>query len=885
MSAKKRSTARPERTKSGTPVVGQEPLSFIPEKFRTLGWIALILLSLLVFFGGPITGGEYMGADDNVSWESYRTYLQQVDEAGESPQWMPYMFSGMPGVAAYMVTGDRSWDLSMEILEGAQAIFSIVNPDIMRVLFYYLILGIGVYALMRWRGVRRSVAFFSAFATIFSTWIIVWIMIGHNTKPMVLAFLPWVILFAGLLMERWSLLWAGLLILAVHFLFESAHPQTALYGAFTVAIWWITELIFAFRDSHKSRLPGVIRAGLVGVAAAIFAVGMGWDRVSVAAFDYNDYSTRGVDPLVEEYSPTQDPYEYATAWSYDVDETFTYVVPTYFGFGSLEMTVPGRPEQPYPTYWGNDLAPFTDAGHYMGIIVLILALYGFWRFRSSPFALGIGISGLLGLFLSWGGNFSLIYDLFYNVVPLFGKFRAPSQSLVMLEFAGPILAGFGLSAILNQSTRPAEENRSIAKNFLMLAGGAIIFGLIVFALQGSWTSAMSSDPGLMGTYQGQVPEVIAQEAFAIMRTDWLFSAFFAALFAFLAWRFLRGELKGTILIVAVILLTAIDLFRIDARAMHKNEPKEQLFSVFNETSADAYLKGVEGTFRIADVTRHPSYPAYHLHQHIGGYSAAKMRRYQDLMDATAQGSTSMPGPGLAWDLLNTRYLISAQPAAATDRLVHEGAGVNVYERPTAMPRAWFTGRVEVKDDREILSMIAADGFDPREVAFVSEDMGVEIADRSARGTPEVADPVNQEEDDGETADGEIAESPAASYGEAEVTRWEPHFVGIKTTTTDTRLLVVSEMYYPPGWKAYLDGEPVETIRTNYLLRGIVVPAGEHTVEFRYESESHDTGVMLSLILNIVVLGMIAVGGFLEYRRRTSASADDESPETRDEDAA
>ncbi len=863
MASKQRSGSQRSRTSNststagGTPVVGNEPLSFVPSKFRTLGWIALILLSLLVFFGGPITRGEYMGADDNVSWESYRTYLQQVDDAGESPQWMPYMFSGMPGVAAYMVTGDRSWDISMKVLEGVQSIFSVGNPDIMRVLFYYLILGIGVYALMRWRGVRRSIAFFSAFATIFSTWIIVWIMIGHNTKPMVLAFLPWIILFAGLLIDRWSLLWAGLLILSVHFLFESAHPQTALYGAFTVGAWLLTELVYAMKQENKHRLPGVLRAGVIGIVAALFAVGMGWDRVSVS-LEYNDYSTRGADPLLEEFSPTQDPYDYATAWSYDVDETFTYVVPTYFGFGSLELAVPGRPEQPYPTYWGNELAPFTDAGHYMGIIVLILALYGLWRFRGSPFAVGLGIAGLLGLVLSWGGNFSLLYDLFYNVVPLFGKFRAPSQSLVMLEFVGPILAGLGLTALVDQATRPAEENRKLSKNFLYLSGGAVVFGLLVFALQGTWTSAMASDPGLMGTYQGAVPDVITEGAFSIMRTDWLLSALLAGLFGFLAWRYLLGRMKGTILIIAVIAMTAIDLFRIDARAMHKNEPKEQLFSVFNETSADLFLKQQEGTFRIADRTRHPSYPAFHLHQHIGGYSAAKMRRYQDLMDATAQGSTSMPGPGLAWDLLNTRYLISPQPVAPTDRLVHEGAGGNVYERPTAMPRAWFPARVEVKDDREILQMISKNAFDPAEVAFVPDALGVDLNAVIAKTT---------QEGGGMPEEGSAADTVLQETATAEVTSWAPHALSIKTSTKDDRLLVISEIYYPPGWKAYLDGNPVETIRTDYLLRGVIVPAGEHLVEFRYESESHDTGVMISLILNIFLLGMIALGGFYEYRRR------------------
>lgn len=868
-SDRRRTTAT---TQPGGPVVGNDLLSFVPEKFRSAAWLGLLLLTLVVFFGGPIFSGEYMGSDDNVSWESYRPYLEDMSEKGESPQWMPYIFSGMPGVAAYMVTGDRSWDISMTVLRTVQDVFSVFNPDIMRVLFYYFLLGAGVYALMRWRGVRRSIAFFSAFATIFSTWIIVWIMIGHNTKPMVLAFLPWVILFAGLLMERWSLLWAGLLILAVHYLFESAHPQTALYGAFVVAIWYLAELIAALKRENRYRLPGVVRAGLIGLAAAIFAVGMGWDRVAVSAFDYNEYSTRGADPLVEDYSQSQDPYAYATAWSYDVDETFTYVVPSYFGFGTLELEVAGQPEQPYPTYWGNDLAPFTDAGHYMGIIVLILALYGLWRFRTSPFALGLGAAGLLGLLLSYGGNFPILYDLFYNVVPLFGQFRAPSQSLVMLEFVGPILAGLGLTALIEQSKRPASEARDLSKKFMYLAIGGAVFGLVVFAIGDAWASSMSSDPGLARAYQGNVPEPIAQAALSVMRTDWLLSALFAGLFGVLAWRFLQGKLKGSVLILAVIGLSLIDLWRVDARAMQKNEPREEAFAVFNKTQADLFLAQDTSVYRIADLTRHPSHPAYFRHQHIGGYSAAKMRRYQDLMDATAQGSTSMPGPGLAWDLLNTKYVISGQPVESTNQLVMEGPQGNVYLRPTAMPRAWFVDRVEVMEDRAVMDRIRDNGFNPREVAFVPEELDADLAVIS---TPEPFTPeVDAADTTGRTdsVEGGGATATGGDDGNVEVLSWEPHKLEIRTRAEGNRFLVVSEIYYPPGWHAYIDGRGVETIRANYLLRGVVVPAGEHTVTFVYRSDNHEVGVIMSLALNIMMIGIIIAGIFLE-RRRSQREAD------------
>lgn len=857
---------------------GNELLGFIPEKFRSLAWCVLLLLSLLIFFGGPILNNEYFNAQDNISWESYRPYLEMMDEKGESPQWMPYIFSGMPGVAAYMVTGSRSWDLSMTALHVVQDIFSVINPEVMRVLFYYFLLGLGVFFLMRWRGIRRSISFFSAFAVMFSTWIIVWIMIGHNTKPMVLAFLPWTILFLGQLIERWSLLRAALLILAVHFLFESAHPQTAFYGALLVAIWMITELVASLVGKDRERLRGVVRASLVGVAAACLTVAMGWDRMSVATSDYNDYSTRGADPLLTQYATTQDPYDYATGWSFDLDETFTYIVPTYFGFGKMELdAIPQAEGQALPTYWGNAKMPFTDAGHYMGIIVLILSIYGVVRYRRSPFVLGLAIAGFVGWLLSLGGNVPILYDIFYNIVPKFSQFRAPSQSLVILEFVGPILAGFGLSALLSYAKERVGESTANYFKYGAIAAGA--FMLIVFIMKSMYVGAMSADPGIARAFQDSAT-VVAEAMYGVMRTDWIISSLLAAAFCLLAWAFLKGKIKGSILIASVIALTILDLWRVDAKAMHENVPHEQAFSVFAETDADLFLKKDTSVYRIANVaTGHPNYPARHLHQHIGGYSAAKMRRYQDLMDATAQGSTSYPGPGVAWDILNTKYLVAPQPMEENNREVLKSAGGNVYLRTSAMPRAWFVDRVEVLEDSVVLDRIKTNAFDPRTVAYVPEKLETTIEpirDREPVKSGDSVTPVTPRSGDSlAPADSTIdTTAPPRAAGDepyddkrVRVTKWEPHHIEIAADATGSNFLVVSEMFYPVAWHAFIDGKPVETIRANYLLRGIIVPPGEHTITFEYKSENHETGKTISLIVNLIVLALLAAGIFLEMKRR------------------
>lgn len=886
-SGKPRQTSTRTRTAPANTAPEKELLAFIPEKFRSASWIVLLLLTLVIFFSGVIFGGEYFASNDNISWESYRPYLNQMADQGESPQWMPYIFSGMPGIAAYMVTGERTWDISMWMLNTAGSVFSFVNSDVMRVLFYYFLLGIGVFALMRHKKISRPVAFFSAFGVLFSTWIIVWIMIGHNTKPMTLAFVPWAILFLDKLIDRWSVLYAGLLILAVHFVLESAHPQTAFYGAAAIGIWLLTELIGSSTKNGGNRRKGVFRAAAIGLVAAGLAFGMGMDRF-LAVQEYNPYSTRGASSIIDTVSNAADAkaqYEYTTNWSFDVDETFTYVVPAYFGFGELELDVQGLPQEPVPTYWGN--MPFTDAAHYMGIAVLILGLFGLWRFRRNMFVLGLGLAGFFGLIISYGKNFPLVYDILYNILPLFDKFRAPSQSLVILEFVFPILAGFGLQALIDAKKKGGQEVTDLSKKFLYGGIASGVFLLIGAGASGifksSYISAVTSS-SLANVFGPQGIPLIAEELFSVMMTDWIVAGLFAALFCLTAWAYLQRKMSTALMQTVVIALLLFDLWRIDYRPMTKNQPKDQAFAVFNTTDVDTFLKQDTTQYRIADVRQggqyHPSYPAYHLHQHIGGYSAAKVRVYQDLMDVTANGSTSMPGPGLAWDILNTRYVLASQPSVDGMEQVfasQQNAGF-VFRNPRAMPRAWFVDRVEVADGLEILTKIKNNAFNPWEVAWLLEPL-----ETSIDPVPGTAQPAAED-----TGDDSTTAPPVEDFGphadRVQVTQWSPHEITIQADAAGTNFLVVSEIVYPPGWHATIDGNPTDIIQANYLLRGIVVPQGKHEIRFEYRDEGFETGKMVSLILNILMFALIGGGIFLERRNRKDTATTEEE-ENKDEETA
>ena len=290
-SSTRRGTTRTQTRKEFGPK--RSPLGTVPTRYLPWIFIGLILLSLLIFFGGVIFSDKIFAAGDFVSWESFRPYLNMMDKKGEPPLWIPYIFSGMPAFASYLVTGDRWWDLTMKIIYSAEHIFGFINYPVMRVVFHYFIYGVGMYLLMRTRKAARSTSAFVAIAAIFSTWIIIYIMIGHNTKILTLMSFPYIFLCLEKLIKRWSFLYAGLLIVAVHVLWEAAQLNTAFYGACAVGIYLLIELIGA--AATKKNVMGVVRAGLLVVVAAAFTYGMGLDRI-LAVQEYLPYSTRGAQP-------------------------------------------------------------------------------------------------------------------------------------------------------------------------------------------------------------------------------------------------------------------------------------------------------------------------------------------------------------------------------------------------------------------------------------------------------------------------------------------------------------------------------------------------------------------------------------------------------------
>lgn len=887
--ARRSAAARSTRTASEIGPKGS-PLSGVDTKYHSPIFIGAILLSLIVFFGGVIFSGDMFVSVDFLSWESFRPYLAQVDAKGELPMWIPYIFSGMPGFGALLVTGDRWWDLTMKGIYSAEHIFGVVNYPVMRVVMHYFIYGLGMYLLMRMKKAARSTAFFVALAAMFSTWIIIYIMIGHNTKIMVLMTFPYIFLCLEKLIDRWSLLYAGLLILAVHVMWEAAHMQTAFYGACAVGIYLVFEIIAALvsKDRTGPSIIGVLRAALLVVIAAGFTYLMGMDRNQAVA-EYVPYSTRGAGAIASAAGADGEAdghgYEYSTQWSFSPEEMITFVVPAYFGWGKLEYTGPETNNVPQRvgTYWGQ--MPFTDAAHYMGIAVLILGLFGAWVNRRHRFVQAMTVVGVFGLVLSFGSNFSVLYDLFYNLVPRFSSFRAPSQSLILLEFAFPILAGFGIESLL--AMRRAGDNPQASKSVFY---GLVAFG--AFALLGIVGTSMMKEGYLQSLREspatGQYPATIHEFIFNTMASDWLIVGLLGVATMALMYYYLKGRVSPTLLKMALLAILVADLWRVDYRSM-ETQPKEVIEQTHGETDIDRFIKQDKEPHRVLDLykitgPRVPNSPAYQFHEHIAGYHAAKLRSYQDFLDFTdgtepGDSNGTIPTVQLAWDLLNTKYIVFNQPMAEGLRPVFQSqqTGQTVWQNDRALPRAWFVNRIEKAEPRQILEKIRDGAFDPRDVAYVAEVPATAIAPIGyiAAAQPALSDSADT------SAAPTVGGSPGG--GSVKVTRHEAHHIEMDVTATGNNFLVVSEIHYPPGWRAMIDGKPADIIQTNYILRGLVIPAGRHKVEMHYALDSVDTGKWISLALNLVAIGMVIGGAVTERRRPDEADPRHEAPVIAEDD--
>lgn len=803
-------------------------------KFFQKNWVIILILFVLIFiFFGPGIFGNGFNASDSVASISFREYLKQAKQDGSFPLWIPYIFSGMPSFAALLVTGERIWDFTSKIYFGFIEQFqNLFGNDEARVAIHYVIFAIGMYFLMREKKHNELVSLFTSLAAVFSTGAVVWIMIGHNTKPVVFSMYPWIFFFMEKLIKKFSLLYAVLTVIAVHIMLEATHVQMIFYGVLAFGIYLIYELISRFIS--KNEPLSVLRPGIILALAFGFSFLLSADRY-LSIQEYTPYSTRGSGALEKTESSKQtkdggNDYDYATQWSFSPGETFTFLIPNYYGFGKLSYSGPetGGKEMKIPTYWGQK--PFEDAAPYMGIFIFFFAILGAIANRKDVFVQALIFISIFAWILSFGYTLPVLYNFFYYNVPMFNKFRAPSMALVLVNFAFPILAGYGLNSLINWNKEQSQQGKKTTQIFLYISLAFLVLGFAFTTMfKDAYYQAMASSQSL------RLPENFRDFIWSNMINDWYINGFILVIAFYLSYLFVSRKIKFAYFIYPLFILLIFDLWRVGYRPMDIPEEKLSL-QVFPKDDAFDYVKKDKEIFRVADfASASPNVSAHYLLQNVNGYHSAKLRVYQDMLDFTSQGNTSNVMSPFMWNLLNVKYILAKEDMKVPPIYTSQRTGTRVYYNASYLPRAFFVDSSEIKTPKEILTSLKNADFDPKKVVFFEKDEKLKFE------KPNENNFVN-------------------------IRQYKNEYISMDVNATGSNLLVLSEIYYP-DWKAYLDGKEIEIYKADYILRAVLIPNGKHKLELKFESKPFNTGKNLSLAANILLTVLLVLSLFYQWKNR------------------
>ena len=775
-------------------------------------FIASGLMAILIcmLFYNVIFQGEIFGSPDTISPKSSSIALNNaMDKTGEFPLWQPWIFSGMPTAEAFTFISKLYFPsivFSMTFIKGLFA-----------QLLHLLFAGIGGFILLRSLKISVLPSFLGSMAFMMTPFMITMVVFGHGSQMMTAAYIPWIMWMNIKIMEKPSLGYVGLLAILMGFQLQRAHAQIAYYTWMLVGAYILYQFIINIKIPEKRKVALTSLGCFSG--AALLAIGIAL-LIYLPSIEYTPFSVRGGGA-----SGGAD-YSYATSWSFHPKEMLTFFLPSAFGFGGQ-------------TYWG--FMPFTDYPNYMGIIILLLAVYGLATKRNhlTWFLLGTSI---LALFISFGKHFSLIYDLFFDIFPYFSKFRVPTMILILLQFNVAVLAAMGLDALV-------ALKEKIIPRWFWIASGAIGLWLLILvmgsgmlesSLQNSFTQPRTRDPNAIRAINNLRLDIWTKDAWFLVL--WVGCGLGAV------WMWINRKINKNTFLAAITVVAIIDVGVVDWRIIHPDRKSGRSASTMSLKTVDRYfeadpvinfLQKQNGDFRIYPVGNlfgESRFKAFGL-ESVGGYHPAKLNITNEFIQKT-KNISSFP----LMKMLNVHYLISSQaiPIPEVDEVfkgkMRSGRGVisvSVYEFKDKLPRAWFVETVEAKADAQLWRMINEANFKPEEIAYIKSDI-----------------------------DGE------GNYSKGIITSIERtiHRIKINVTCEESGFLVVSEVHYPLRWKCTIDGQTVETIETNKLIRGIIIPKGEHTVEFVYDRSSFNKGTMISGFSFVIALGLIGVGVYNKRRR-------------------
>ncbi|MBT3684185.1 MAG: YfhO family protein [Cryomorphaceae bacterium] len=769
----------------------------------------------LIFYSPLLEGKKLYQSDINQYEGMSREITDNRDNFSDEIYWIDNAFGGMP-------TFQLGAKFAYDILAPIHMMFRFI-PRPAHTLFLYLLT---MYILLMVLKIPWRIAVLGSIAFAFSTYLLIILQVGHNTKALAISYIPLVI--AGLLLLKQHKLLPGFLVslVAISLQIRANHYQMTYYMLILLGIYFIVYLVDSYR---KNDVKDFITYMSLFVLAGILSLGLNAPNI-LSTYDYSKYSTRSQSELklnpdgTEKEISTGLDYDYITQYSYGIFESLNLIAPRIQGGASsedvgedsdlyeflIDNNVPKPQAESFiksvPTYWGSQ--PILEAPAYIGASIAFLFILSLFVVKG-PFKWWLLISFILSLLLSWGKNFPLLTNLFIDYVPFYNKFRAVSSIQVILEFAVPLLAVIGLNKFLADA-----DLKNIRRSFAIFSVPLII----LFLFSGSLSFVGLYDNYYSNGYGQEIFNQIIEERKNIFNKDVLRALLIGGII-FLTLRFSKSIGRNfTFLIVSIIVF--IDLYSVNSRYIDKDLFIDKSINTYQLSEIDNEILLDTLDYRVFNLsTGLSNASSSYYHNSLNGYHAAKLRRFQEYYDyLTFHDNEKL------FNSLNVKYLIGKDDQDQ-DQL---------YVNPDALGNAWAVDSLLVLDN-------------PDELLNKLKDTNIsKIALGLKNSIPKDLPKIFNSKD--------LIEIEKVKNSSSHLT--------YNYNALSDQLIVFSEIYYPSGWEVFVDGEKSNFFDVNYLLRGMLIPKGKHKIEFYFSPKIVNTGINIRIITIIITFSLIA---YMLYR--------------------
>jgi len=705
-----------------------------------------------------------------------KNYL--VNNNNIMPQWFPNLFSGMPSYGGFIYAP----------ADPIRKIFDFFNFNIgLRYWFYFIVAGIGMFYYLRTLNISKNISLFGSLCFSISPYLFGLIYAGHPAKLYAITFIPLLIMFSQKIINSRKIKYVLLLVLFTSFQLWTKHVQIVYYTWMLITfnwVWYLISSIYFKKNQLKDHFHSLT---LLFVTVLISVITVSNPYYSIYEFQKESTRSSIESSSIKSENETQNKWNYTTQWSFHPKESISFIYPYFYGL------------QNFPTrdvnslaYWG--MMPFTQSTHYMGFIVIFLTIIGFFVNKLSSFYWSMIISSILILIIGFGKFFPILFWPLYKFAPLFNSFRVPSMIYILLPFTFSVLACFGLSGLIEEIKK---NNNKLSKNIIYPI--ILFFFLTIFLFLFGRFIIDFLKIGDEIKFNEDLLKQIKITRINLFQKGLLIALIQSILSFGVIWLVNKKYIKIKFLTPIFILILIFD-FMIINNEFRNLKTSSAISFQYRPTKEVQFLKENLGYYRIFPIEQFNSnWYSYFNIPSIGGYRPVKLKYYQDLIDSQAFSNPNIQ------NILNIKYLLTKkQINDSRFSLVHINQ-FNIYENLAVKDKAWFVENVQIVDKEQSLIKVLDDNFNPDKDAYIYKEV----------------DFFNSQK----------------VKGKLDIKKYSENEIILNVNTRGEGFIVLSEIFYEPGWEAFINRERIEIYRTNHFLRGVFVPSGTYDIVFKVKKNS------------------------------------------------